>query len=168
MIVADLFNWTVSISGEEGTRYYAVDADDYSLCDTLAYPAAEGVRQRVAEWLFPFDLSFTSYDDQYVYPRLGRFSACALLLNVLLAVAYLIGAATSLASRMAACRRDSPAGALPVRPVDGDPPVTSNLPEPIRVSLPGIFICKRESRWGSLFAMIRAYAVYMACASLIV
>lgn len=90
MIVADLFNWTVSISGEEGTRYYAVDADDYSLCDTLAYPAAEGVRQRVAEWLFPFDLSFTSYDDQYVYPRLGRFSACALLLNVLLAVAYLI------------------------------------------------------------------------------
>ena len=90
MIVADLFNWTVSISGEEGTRYYAVDADDYSLCDTLTYPAAEGVRQRVAEWLFPFDLSFTSYDDQYVYPRLGRFSACALLLNVLLAVVYLI------------------------------------------------------------------------------
>ncbi len=90
MIIADLFHWTVSVSGNDGTRYYAVDANDYSLCGTLTQPQEERWTDRVARWIFPFELSFTSYDDEYVYPRLANFSAAALVLNLLLAGVYLL------------------------------------------------------------------------------
>lgn len=90
MIIADLFHWTVCVSGDRGTRYYAVDANDYSLCGTLSDPSEVRWTEKVAKWVFPFELSFTSYDDEYVYPRLTNFSVSALVLNLLLAGIYLL------------------------------------------------------------------------------
>ena len=90
MIIADLFHWTVCVSGDRGTRYYAVDANDYSLCGTLSDPSEVRWTEKVAKWVFPFELSFTSYDDEYVYPRLTNFSVSAVVLNLLLAGIYLL------------------------------------------------------------------------------
>ena len=67
-----------------------MDANDYSLCGTLSDPSEVRWTEKVAKWVFPFELSFTSYDDEYVYPRLTNFSVSALVLNLLLAGIYLL------------------------------------------------------------------------------
>lgn len=90
MIIGDMFNWTVSISGDDGVNMYALDADDYSLVDTLNYPSVTTRGEQVAAWLFPFEMRFTSYDDQYVYPRVRDCSLNALWLNLLLGAVWLI------------------------------------------------------------------------------
>lgn len=88
-IVGDLFNWTISIDKPDGEYIYAIHADDYSLCDTLTYPAGESLATTIGRYFFPCELIFTSYDDQYVYPRFRAFSAKALWLPVLI-VLFLI------------------------------------------------------------------------------
>lgn len=90
MIIGDMLHWTVSVAGSEGTRFYALDAQDYSLVDTLAYPALPGRGECLAAYLFPFEMQFTSYDDEYVYPRVRDVSPGALWLNLALAAAWLV------------------------------------------------------------------------------
>ncbi|MBQ8501137.1 MAG: DUF4857 domain-containing protein [Bacteroides sp.] len=60
-IYGDLFNWTVCIKNSEGSHYYALDADSYSLIRTLTFP-----NQGSSVW----GLHFTSSQDKYVLPRL--------------------------------------------------------------------------------------------------
>lgn len=85
-IVGNLFDWTVSIAKADGEHIYAVDAGDYSLVDTLTYPATESLPAQIGRFLFPCEIGFTSCDDQYVRPRLNRFSPQALWLPALIAL----------------------------------------------------------------------------------
>lgn len=88
-IIGDLFDWTLILSEDTGERIYAVDANDYTQVDTLSYPAAESLATRISRCLFPFEVRFTSYDDQFVRPRIRHVSAAALPLGILLAAVYL-------------------------------------------------------------------------------
>lgn len=45
---------------------------------------------RVADYIFPYTLTFTSTSDSLAYPRLGRWSLLALPLNVVLALVVLL------------------------------------------------------------------------------
>ncbi len=45
---------------------------------------------RVADYIFPYTLTFTSISDSLAYPRLGRWSLLALSLNVVLALVVLL------------------------------------------------------------------------------
>lgn len=88
MIIGDAFYWTLQVSGEKGRKLYAVNTRDYTLADTLSFAASPPQALHIAGYIFPFQLSFTSYDDNWVYPRFSDGSANAFLLNVILAIAY--------------------------------------------------------------------------------
>lgn len=60
MIIGNMFDWTVKITDRDTDRYYAIDAQDLSLLDTLSY-RSEG-RPLTG-------LRFTSSYDRYVFPR---------------------------------------------------------------------------------------------------
>ena len=88
LIIADPLNWTVNISSDVTDRYYALDAESHKLVDTLSYPIAEKLGSKIGRWIFPFELTFTSYEDEYVYPRINDISIRALWLNLILASVY--------------------------------------------------------------------------------
>lgn len=90
LIVGNPLDWTLRITASDGAEhYYAIDSRNFSRLAEWHYPApSPSVLDRVARWIFPFRLEFTSTLDTAVYPRLLDFSARALLLGALLATAY--------------------------------------------------------------------------------
>jgi len=89
-IMGDMFHWTVKVRGAGGEKLYAIDASDYSLVDEYTYPEAVDKWDVYGKHIFPFELSFTSYNDKFVYPRLHSLSWVALLFNFILACGYVI------------------------------------------------------------------------------
>lgn len=89
-IIGDLFNWTVQVGEDNKTAIYAIDAMSYELADTLNYPVQESVLSDFSRYLFPFEITLTSYDDLWVYPRIAEVSFYAVGLNFLLAVICLM------------------------------------------------------------------------------
>ena len=89
-IFGDPFYWTMQISGEEGVRIYAIDANDYSVVATTGFPYLEGWPEKVASYIFPFELSFTVPTDQYVWPRLTGFSWWGIGVWTILIVGYVL------------------------------------------------------------------------------
>lgn len=90
LVIGDVFNWTIQITNEQGVKWYAVDARDYSLVDTTGLEVKEDPADRVAAWIFPFELSFTDSLDRLVMPRIGNISLWALVTNVLLVIIFLV------------------------------------------------------------------------------
>lgn len=88
IIFGDDFYWTVQITGEKEVKYYAVNATDYSLAARKSVALPLGKAERVGQYLFPFELTFTSYGDKYVFGRIGCFPVYAFLLNFIIAVGY--------------------------------------------------------------------------------
>lgn len=59
-IFGNMFDWTMCVVTEEAEKYYALDANDYSLIKSISFPTPNnGIP----------GLSFTSYTDKYVKPR---------------------------------------------------------------------------------------------------
>ena len=85
MIVGNLFNRTVRISGDDSVRWYGLRADDRTLVTQREVSFPPSAAQKIAEWLFPFRLSFTSSDDGYAYPRFEGGSPYAFILGAVLA-----------------------------------------------------------------------------------
>lgn len=85
-IMKNLFNWVVKVSGREGSRWVAIDADDYHLLGEYSVSYHKSTIQIVSEYLFPFELSFTSVNDCYAFPRIESISWRAIFLNLALAV----------------------------------------------------------------------------------
>lgn len=90
MIVGNPFDWTLKVSDPDGAEHlYAVDAADFSLLKELHYPAPEHTGIEKAEkYIFPFRLTFTSGFDTEVLPRITGISGWALILGLVLAVAF--------------------------------------------------------------------------------
>lgn len=85
-IVKTLFNWVVKISDSEGVRWIALDAVDYRPLASYSKPYGTAGSQKVAAFIFPYELSFTAFTDCYVYPRIGNLSVKAIFLNFALAL----------------------------------------------------------------------------------
>lgn len=60
LIMGNLFDWTASIKDGESERYYAIDANDYSLIDSIVYTTSSRAIK---------GLHFTSSKDKFVRPR---------------------------------------------------------------------------------------------------
>ena len=84
LIVGDMFYYTVKIDNNDEERFYALDAHTYQTVDTMIRKS-EVESSLIPEILFPVRLKFTSFDDQWVYPRLLHWSTTALILNIILA-----------------------------------------------------------------------------------
>ena len=59
-IFGNMFDWTVSVEKPEGKAYYALNAEDYSLIESMQSPDTGHTMP---------GLHFTSYRDEYVKPR---------------------------------------------------------------------------------------------------
>ncbi|MBQ7856094.1 MAG: DUF4857 domain-containing protein [Alistipes sp.] len=60
IIMGNMFDWTVGISDRESDRYYALDANDFSLLKSHTYDTPDSSI---------VGLTFTSYNDEFVRPR---------------------------------------------------------------------------------------------------
>lgn len=60
-ILGTLFNWTVCVTDADAERYYAINADDFSLLDSMSFPLDQSHVP---------GLSFTSPNDQFVRLRI--------------------------------------------------------------------------------------------------
>lgn len=83
-IVGDMFHYTVKVADEKEEHYYALDASTYATVDHMVNRYADDSASW-SEYVFPFKVAFTSYNDGWVYPRVSDFSAKALPLGLLLA-----------------------------------------------------------------------------------
>ena len=90
MVMGNLFNLTCRFTSQDGARWYALDADTYKLLGSLDYRRPRTAASEIADYIFPFTLSFTSSYDSLAYPRIGRFSAKALPLWIAVAAVCLI------------------------------------------------------------------------------
>lgn len=100
MIIGDAFYWTIRISGKQSERIYAVNPRNYNLQDSLPIPHRKQTSAEIAQYFFPFQLSFTSYEDRFVTPRISDISCKALILNFGLAVIYLLTGPGKFRSRL--------------------------------------------------------------------
>ncbi len=84
IILGNLFSWTVEIDSAGDRRFYAIDNDDLSLLASAEILHEPTVVERVAEYLFAFQLKFESPLHKYFEPEFSHFSLKALPLNLLL------------------------------------------------------------------------------------
>ena len=89
MIVGNLFNRTVRIGGDDSVRWYGLRADVRPLVTQQEVSFPPSVAQKIAGWVIPFRLSFTSSVDGYAYPRFEGGSPCAFVLGAVLAGAWI-------------------------------------------------------------------------------
>lgn len=89
-VVKNLFNWVVKVSGTEGSRWTAIDSDDYSLLGSFETTYEDSTEETVAGYIFPFELSFTSTMDCFAKPRVEFLSWHFILLNFALAIAIVV------------------------------------------------------------------------------
>ena len=88
IVVGDLFYWTAIVDCGNHESLTAIDAQSLAVVATHSFDYPEASWQRVRSWIFPFRLTFNSPDDRFTAPHLRDFSAKALLLNALCAIAY--------------------------------------------------------------------------------
>ena len=88
LAMGNLFNTAFRFSGTGESRWRAVErtADGYRLLGTYDYNAPRTAAAKVADYIFPFTLTYVSNSDSLAYPRLGRWSWHAIYLNLLLTV----------------------------------------------------------------------------------
>ncbi len=90
MVMKNLFNWVVKVSGRESSRWVALDSDNLRRLGEYSVVYGKSRVQEVSEYIFPFELSFTSSYDSYAYPRIEFVSWRALYFNLLLAMGIFI------------------------------------------------------------------------------
>lgn len=88
-VVKNLFNWVVKISGSGGSRWVALDSDSYEPLGVYVVDYPRSMTERVAGYIFPFELSFTDLSDCLARPRVEFFSWHVIFLNVALSLIML-------------------------------------------------------------------------------
>lgn len=68
-IIANLFDWTISIEDDEAERIYAIDANSLKLIKQMEYPSKPSTAQRVKRFIPT--LEFTKYHEYSVFPHLN-------------------------------------------------------------------------------------------------
>ncbi|MCM1454867.1 MAG: DUF4857 domain-containing protein [bacterium] len=84
-VVKNLFNWVIKVSDARGARWIALDSRTYRHLGTYTVEYPLTATERVAGYIFPFALTFTSVEDCHAYPRIEPGTWHALLLGALLA-----------------------------------------------------------------------------------
>ena len=87
VMMANVFNWVVNVNDGDKIEYCAVDNNSMSLLGNFSEKIAKSRYEKLEAYVFPFTLSFTSGNDQLVYPRIAfAGSWMVLVFNAVLAV----------------------------------------------------------------------------------
>lgn len=87
VIMANVFNWVVNVNDGDKIEYCAVDNNSMSLLGNFSEKIAKSRYEKLEAYVFPFTLSFTSGNDQLVYPRIAFAGSWMMLVfNAVLAV----------------------------------------------------------------------------------
>lgn len=87
VMMANVFNWVVNVNDGDKIEYCAVDNNSMSLLSNFSEKIAKSRYEKLEAYVFPFTLSFTSGNDQLVYPRIAfAGSWMVLVFNAVLAV----------------------------------------------------------------------------------
>lgn len=90
MVTKNIFNTVYKISGEDGSRWTAVDSRTYEPIARYARTWTPSLSEKVEEYIFPFALSFTSTSDSLAKPRIDFVSWRAVFLNIVLAIIVVV------------------------------------------------------------------------------
>lgn len=63
LIIGNMFDWTVRVNRSSAECYYAINANDYTLIDSLSYPTVDNVMP---------GLKFATTKDKFVKPRFSK------------------------------------------------------------------------------------------------
>lgn len=85
LIVGEPINWTIQTTSGNLNNYYAVSAKDYTVTDSYEVKVDENVYTQIAKYIFPFELKFTTPNDEQIKFRIENFSPLALIFNLILA-----------------------------------------------------------------------------------
>ncbi len=88
MCMGNLFNLTFRFTGDGVSRWRAVERtpDGYKLAGSYDYEKPRNAASKIADYIFPYTLSFVSTSDSLAYPRFARISWHAIYLNLLLSL----------------------------------------------------------------------------------
>ena len=80
--VGDLFYYTIKVSDDDGEHFYALDANDFSLVDTMDRPYDFEEEFNLCKYLFPCRMYFTSSKEEWVRPHFTDFSWIGLIVDL--------------------------------------------------------------------------------------
>ena len=86
LIVGEPINWTVQTTNGNINNYYAIAASDYSVTDSYQVKNDKNIYTTIAKYIFPFELKFTTPNDDQIKPRIENFSPFALIFNLIIAI----------------------------------------------------------------------------------
>lgn len=88
LVMGNLFNYACRISGEGESAWRAVGrtANGYELLGAYDFKKEPTTAAKIADYIFPYALTFTSHSDSLAYPRIVGISFSAIYLNVVLAL----------------------------------------------------------------------------------
>lgn len=86
LVMGNMFNIAFRFSSDSASHWRAVARDNngYKCLGSYDFTRERTTAARVADYIFPFTLSYTSNYDSLAYPRIARWSWQALALNILL------------------------------------------------------------------------------------
>lgn len=92
MCMGNLFNLTFRFTGDGLSRWRAVERtpEGYKLIGSYDYEKPRNTASKIADYIFPYTLSFVSNSDSLVYPRFANISWYAIYLNLLLSLLLLV------------------------------------------------------------------------------
>lgn len=68
-ILANKFDWTISVRDNNGDNLYAISNDDYSLLRKHTIKYENDIFDEIGKYILPLKLKFTTSTDEKVYPR---------------------------------------------------------------------------------------------------
>ncbi len=83
-IMANMFYWNISVTGNSGNTVYAVTADSMAVVDSISFPKANKALYEFSKYVFPFQLEFLSSNSKFVKPILKCSGLYFIILNILL------------------------------------------------------------------------------------
>lgn len=73
-IIGNMLTWTIALSTEHDTRYYAIDAQNYKLISKAVVDDPEPTPlEKMQKILLPLRLYFQSWRSQYIFPHYNEF-----------------------------------------------------------------------------------------------
>jgi hypothetical protein len=91
LLMGSLFNTVIRINGLHGTYWYAIDkTPDLKLLGSFYYEYPTNMAAQIGDYIFPYELTYTSNNDCLAYPRIDFISWKAIFLNAILAILIMI------------------------------------------------------------------------------
>ncbi len=89
-VMGNILYWTVTITGDDSRRYYALNSDDLLSIGSHSIAREQNLWDALSRYILPFTLSFEAENSEFIAPRFTFGSFGAVLISVALALVSLI------------------------------------------------------------------------------